>query len=131
MGLAYNLLNFAVKPVERGVQYPERMPKQQSLADRLQFIMAEMGWNQAELAREMGCTRAAVNNYISGFSKKVDPKFAFRLQDHHRWNARWILEGEPPARIEPLTPREEALLAKLRALPEERRRALVLILENL
>ena len=107
------------------------MPRKQALADRLQHIMDEMGWSQAELAREMGCTRAAVNNYMSGFSKKVDPTFAFRLQDKHRWNARWILEGEPPARIEPLTPREEALLAKLRALPEERRRAVDLILDSL
>lgn len=131
MALKYNILYSTVKRLERAVQYRERMAKKQTLADRLQHIMDEMGWSQAELAREMGCTRAAVTNYMSGFSKQVAPKFAFRLQDKHRWNARWILEGEPPARIEPLTAREEALLAKLRALPEERRRALDLILDSL
>ena len=125
------MLNAAVKHFVRDVQYPVSMPKKQGLPERLQTIMDAMDWSQADLAREMNCTRASVNNYMSGFSKNVDPKFAFRLQDRHRWNARWILEGEPPARIVPLTPREEALLAKLRELPEERRRAIDLILESL
>lgn len=125
------MFNAPVKHDVRSVQYPVYMPKKQGLRERLQAIMEEMGWSQADLSREMGCSRAAVTNYMTGFSKAVDPAFAFRLQDKYRWNARWILEGEPPARIEPLTAREEALLAKLRELPEERRRAIDLILESL
>ena len=112
---------------------PRKTPPDADLASRIQRILdEEFGGNKSAMARAIGADPrgSTITNWLRR-NKGMDPVYAFRLQDKYRWNARWILEGTPPARIEPLTPREEALLAKLRALPEERRRAVDLILDSL
>lgn len=99
------------------------------LAQRLQIVMETMGWYQAELAREAGCTRASVTNWMTGFSQKVDPQFAFNLQDRTRFNARWIMYGEGPPRMDLISPDDKKLLEAIAKLSPERRKALTLALD--
>jgi hypothetical protein len=82
-----------------------------------------MDWNQSEFAREIGATAGAVGNWLHR-NQQMDASYAFILQDKHRWNARWILEGVGPARIEVTDEEAEALFREILALPAERRRAL-------
>lgn len=90
-----------------------------------------MDWSQADLARAAGCSRAAVTNYMTGFSKNMEPRFAFRLQDKFQWNARWLLEGVGPARVKVLPRDEEEAIEALREMhPEERQAFTRLILRR-
>lgn len=101
-----------------------------TLPQRLQTIMDAMGWSQADLARAAKSTRQSVTNWmteVSG-SRNIEPKFAFNLSDVTRFNARWIIYGDGPARMELSTPDDEKLLSLIRKLPEERKRVLIVAL---
>lgn len=89
--------------------------------------MSVMAWTQADLARELACNPQTVNNWLLRNSA-LDPHLAFALQDKHRWNARWLIEGVGPARIDAVDGEAEALFRDIMALPAERRRALRVIL---
>lgn len=36
------------------------------IGDRVQSLLSDRGWSQAELARRAGCTRAAISNICRG-----------------------------------------------------------------
>jgi hypothetical protein len=82
-----------------------------------------MKWNQSDLAREIGASPGAVGHWLFR-NQQMDASYAFILQDNHRWNARWILEGIGPARIEVSDEEAEALFREILELPADRRRAL-------
>ena len=42
------------------------MEIQERFRSKLQAALVEKGWSQADLAREMGVTRALVNQYLQG-----------------------------------------------------------------
>ncbi len=102
----------------------------QTLPQRLQTIMDAMGWSQADLGRAAKSTRQSVTNWMTEVSgtRNIEPKFAFNLSDVTRFNARWIIYGEGPARMELSSPDDEKLLAAIRKLPEERKRVLIVAL---
>jgi hypothetical protein len=61
---------------------------------------------------------------------KLEASYAFMLQDKHRWNARWIIEGVGPPRMNVLDADSEQLLDRIRGLPAERRKALAMLLDT-
>ncbi len=62
-------------------------------------MMDELGIsNQAEFARICNCTRSLVNQWLSGRTKNVDPRYAFRIEDNTQFSARWIMLGEGNAK---------------------------------
>lgn len=90
-----------------------------------------MGWNQSELARAAKTTRQSVSNWmgqISGVKGNMEPRFAWNLEDETRFNARWIVYGEGPPRLEVADPLDAKLFAELSKLSLERKRALLLAL---
>lgn len=105
---------------ERDAKYPD-------LASRIRRMLEVMGWSQSDLAREISATPGAVGNWLHR-NQQMDAQYAFILQDKHRWNARWILEGVGPARIEATDEEAESLYRQIMRLPAPRRRALFLIL---
>ncbi len=104
-----------------------------TLPQRLQTIMDAMGWHQqTQLAKAAGASRQNVTNWmteISGTKKSLEPRFAFNLQDATRFNARWIIYGDGPARMEIADPSDTGLLLAISKLPPERKRALALTLD--
>lgn len=103
-----------------------------TLPQRLQTIMDAMGWSQADLGRAAKASRQNVTNWmteVSGKKKNIEPRFAWNLEDETRFNARWIVYGEGPARMEIADPIDAKLLQAISRLPAERKRALSLALD--
>lgn len=87
-----------------------------------------MDWTPSQLSREVEAgSPGAVGNWLSR-NQGMDATFAFKLQDKYRWNARWLLEGVLPRRLEVTDEEAEALYQQILGLPAERRKALALIL---
>lgn len=83
--------------------------------------MDEMGWNKAQLSREIGAkNQSTVGEWMNHRNSSMDPRFAWPLQDKYRWNARWLLLGEGPERIPAPDPEKEQIIEELRQLPVER-----------
>lgn len=101
-----------------------------TLPQRLQTIMDAMQWSQAELARAAKCSRGSVTNWMTGISgrQNIEPKFAFNLADATRFNARWIIYGDGPARMDIADPDDARLLGAISKLPPERKRVLLVAL---
>lgn len=106
------------------------MASSTTLPQRLQTIMDAMGWNQSDLARAAKCTRQSVTNWMTSVSgkKAMEPRFAFNIQDRTRFNARWIIYGEGPPRMELADPDDAKLASAISKLPPERKRGLALVL---
>lgn len=103
-----------------------------TLAQRLQTIMDAMGWNQSDLAKAAKTTRQSVSNWmtqVSGVRGNMEPRFAWNLEDETRFNARWIVYGEGPPRMQIADPADAKLLEAISRLPPERKRALSLALD--
>lgn len=96
-----------------------------SLADRVLYILEEMGWTEAEMARQIGAAeQSTVQHWTAGRNKTMARKFARRLQNKHRWNELWINDGDGTPRIDVENAEKEAVLDKFRSLPLERLKAL-------
>jgi hypothetical protein len=102
----------------------DRDPNHPDLSSRIKHILDVMEWNQSDLAREIDATPGAVGNWLHR-DQQMDASYAFILQDKHRWNARWILEGVGPARMEVADEDTERLFREVMGLPAERRRAFI------
>jgi transcriptional regulator with XRE-family HTH domain len=102
---------------------PNKDAKYKDLAGRIRWILEVMQWSQSDLAREIGASPGAVGHWLLR-NQQMDASYAFILQDKHRWNARWILEGIGPSRIEVTDEEAEALFREIMELPADRRRAL-------
>ena len=107
--------------LKRDAQHPD-------LASRIRYVLKEMGWTPSQLSREVGAgSPGAVGNWLTR-NQGMDASFAFVLQDKYRWNARWLIEGVLPRRIEVTDEEAESLYRAILDLPPERRKALALIL---
>lgn len=106
-----------------------RSKQRPGFAERVQIVLDTTGWTKTKLAIEAGAkSDATVHNWLARDST-MQAAHAFALQDKHGWNARWLLEGIGPARIEKLSAEDERILQEIRALPEDQRRALALLLK--
>jgi hypothetical protein len=108
---------------------PTKDSKHPDLASRINYILETMEWSKTKLAKECECGPGTVGNWLHRNSK-MDAKYAFALQDKHRWNARWILEGVGPARMNEGEAKAHALVQKILELPDERRDAIAVLVES-
>jgi hypothetical protein len=110
------------------VPYLKKDLEFRDLASRIRYV-AENGFdgNLSELARALGTGSGTIGNWLTR-NQGMDPSYAFILQDQYRWNARWILEGVLPRRMEVSDEQAERLYQQILSLPPERRRALLLLL---
>jgi hypothetical protein len=98
------------------------------LASRIAYIAQhQFNDNKSEMARALGTGSGTIGNWLSR-NQRMDASYAFILQDQFRWNARWILEGVLPRRMEVSDEEADALYQRILSLPPERRKALALIL---
>jgi transcriptional regulator with XRE-family HTH domain len=96
-----------------------------TLAERLAYVLKETGWSEAELARQIGANgQSTVQHWLRGRNKTMQPRFANALQDKHRWDARWLLEGHGDPRLPFVEAEKQQILDRVSALPIERLRAL-------
>jgi hypothetical protein len=110
------------------VPYIKKDSEFPDLASRIRHIVAEgFSDNQSELARALNTAPGTVGNWLAR-NQGMDPSFAFLLQDRYRWNARWVLEGVLPRRMEVSDEEAEELYQRILSLSPERRKALALIL---
>lgn len=107
--------------LKKDAQYPD-------LASRIKYVLKTMDWTPSQLSREVEAgSPGAVGNWLTR-NQGMDASFAFKLQDKYRWNARWLIEGVLPRRIELSDEEAEALYRQILDLPADRRKALALIL---
>lgn len=116
-----------------GVQYhavvaPKNW-KKSTLADRLQYVMDEMKWNEAELARQIGAAgQSTVQQWTKGRNQTMQSKFVWPLVDNHRWSARWLLDGDGEPRMPFVEAERRRLIETVSSQPLERLRAVVALL---
>ena len=64
-------------------------------AERVKYMMEMLNIdNQAEFGRLCDASRSLVNQWISGRTKNIDPRYAFKIEDNTPFSARWIMLGE-------------------------------------
>lgn len=76
--------------------------------ERVAYAISESGETPASMARMIGCTSAAIYQWIAGDTKDIRNELLFALADATKFHARWIATGEGPER-----PREDERLARL------------------
>lgn len=100
---------------------------------RLETARTNAGLSQAELAKRVGVTRSAVNQWESGQTKHVRPENLFAVADATGHSARWIATGKGLARL-PIRPEDGVpaeiidLAERLQKLSRERRELLLSLL---
>lgn len=122
-------MQFLQHPRAVGLHYHATVPpkswKKSTLAERVQYVLDEMEWTEAEFARQVGARgQSAVQHWTIGRNKTIKPKFAWPLQDKHRWSARWLLDGEGEPRIPFVEAEKQKLIERVSSLPAERLKAL-------
>lgn len=96
-----------------------------TLAERLTYVLEQMDWDEAELARQIGAAgQSTVQHWTTGRNKKMQSRFAWPLQDNHHWSARWLLDGEGEPKMPYVDPEKRKIIEGVSALPVERLRHL-------
>lgn len=72
-----------------------------TLPQRLKEVMEALDLNQPQFGDLVGATKGAVNQWLSGLSKSIDPEYAFKLQRKSGYSAEWLMFGTEPKKIPP------------------------------
>lgn len=65
-----------------------------TLQSRLNRVMQTMGWNQAQLADEIGVSRQTVSRWMADGKRGMEARHGFALADKTGFDPRWILTGD-------------------------------------
>jgi hypothetical protein len=121
-------MQFPQHPRADGLHYHAAMArnwKNSTLAERVEYILKEMGWKEAQMTREIGASeQSTIQHWTTGRNKTMARKFARCLQTKYRWNELWIHDGEGEPRIDVDALAKERVLEKFKDLPLERLKAL-------
>ena len=66
------------------------------LSERVRYAIEQSGHTPSSVARVIGCTPAAVLQWISGDTKNIKNDLLFALADATKFEARWIGTGNGP-----------------------------------
>lgn len=66
------------------------------LKDRIAFVKSEMGWSNAELARQAGTSRTAPTDWLKGEVGELSSSVAQRLSLKTPFSAMWLATGAGP-----------------------------------
>src|SRR5690625_257396 len=75
------------------------------LKNRIALVKSEMGWSNAELARQAGTSRTAPTDWLKGNVRDLSSPVAQRLSERTPFSAMWLATGEGPMRKQPLEER--------------------------
>jgi transcriptional regulator with XRE-family HTH domain len=67
--------------------------------ERIAHAIRESGNSPAAMSRLIGCTSAAIYQWVKGDTKDIKNDFLFKLADATGFEARWIATGEGPQRL--------------------------------
>jgi transcriptional regulator with XRE-family HTH domain len=95
--------------------------------ERVTAALESTGLSPAAAAKRLGCSREAIQQWISGKTKNIKNELLFSFSDLTRFEARWIATGKGPIRTapRPVDEQEQTLALTFRSL-DERGRAAVL-----
>lgn len=68
------------------------------LSDRIKHLLSETGESASSLAKKIGCSAAAVQQWLSGDTKNIKNDLLFAIADVTKFEARWIGTGKGPER---------------------------------
>lgn len=68
-----------------------------NLKTRLRRVMAETGFNRAQLAKAAGASKATITRYLTDGKRGMSAEHGFNLAEQTGFSARWLLlgDGEP------------------------------------
>ena len=95
---------------------------------RIAWAIKESGHTPASMARVIGCSAAAIYQWIKGDTKNVKNELLFALADATRFEARWIATGEGPDR-RPIAGDADKLAAIYDALDDRGKAAVLRVAE--
>jgi hypothetical protein len=67
---------------------------------RIAHVIERSGHTPSSIARLLGCKPAAVYQWLDGSTRNLKEQFLWKLADVTGFEARWISQGEGPARID-------------------------------
>jgi transcriptional regulator with XRE-family HTH domain len=73
---------------------PKPMKRQLDSEFKTRFAVAVGNRAIPELAKKVGCSRAALGNYLNGRSKTIEALLLFQLAKELDVSARWLLTGQ-------------------------------------
>jgi transcriptional regulator with XRE-family HTH domain len=91
-----------------------------SVRDRIKAAMRRAGVTQGQVAEACGVSGPAVNQWLTGKTKKIDPGYLVDVAACTNASLNWLMTGKgDPARKarDPLSSAEERLLHDYRRLP--------------
>ena len=88
------------------------------LAERIKEEMGKSGLNQAALARRAGVSTAVISALLTGFSKSMSVENLVRVAQVLNVSVEYLVTGKKREPRASLTPREEAMIAAFRELPD-------------
>lgn len=105
----------------KGQTKPRKRALDPDFPKRLNSVFAlHPGLTVPDLAREIGCTRAVLWNYLNGNNKTVEALLLFTLADRLKVSARWLLTGAGAIDLnEALTPDQARVLQTFSQLADE------------
>jgi len=83
--LAYSILEMTATEFDLSTQ-----------GGRIAFALHSAGHDSPSAAKELGCSRPAIDQWISGATKNLKSEFLFALEDLTGFSARWIALGKGP-----------------------------------
>ena len=91
--------------------------------ERIAYAIKKSEHSPASMARELGCSAAAIYQWIDGTTKDLKNELLFALADKTGFSARWLATGEGPeidAYNQPQIMRVLKVMEKLPATDQER-----------
>lgn len=86
------------------------------LSDRIRRVLEVSGENPSTLAKKIGCSAPAIQQWLSGETTNIKNHLLFALADATGFEARWIGTGQGHERVKPGDMREQTLIETYRAL---------------
>lgn len=102
-----------------------------SFSDRLDYALKLKGYKQADLARELDISRAAVSYLMSGQNKGMRPEHLVRTADWLGVRIEWLATGEGEIHPRRLSLQQRALLAITDQMPPESLESLIHMLAQM
>ena len=102
-----------------------------SFSDRLLVAMDAEKLSQADLARRVGVSRAAINQVVSGATKGMKPDNLVAVARALNVRVEWLAMGEEPMRPEVITATDREVLRYLRGLPASRKQNLIALIRDI
>jgi transcriptional regulator with XRE-family HTH domain len=102
----------------KGQAKPKKRRLDAGFPKRLQAAMDKKGWNDTELAKQAGCTKAVIGQYLSGKKTNVDALLLFDIAEKLDVSARHLAKGDAlPGHGKPLNRDQHRALDLHSALP--------------